>query len=248
MLSLALVLVGCGDATDPATQASLRESSAQPPSAVVVVPGYGGNPASVATLVSTLAAAGHRVTTVSLPGDGTGNIEAMVPALAQSVQQLTATGVPVDVVGYSMGGLVARAWARQAGGASQARRIVTVGTPNNGTKTAALGQLVGTCPEACQQMVPGSDFLKGLNAGDPTPEGPAWITLRSADDDVVRPADTVVVDGASNVLLQAICPDVSVDHSGLVSDPLPLAVVVRAVSQAPWSPPKSSQCAALSRP
>jgi pimeloyl-ACP methyl ester carboxylesterase len=45
----------------------------------------------------------------------------------------------VDVVGYSMGGLVARAWIALGGGEGKARKVVMLGTPNEGTPIAYLG-------------------------------------------------------------------------------------------------------------
>ena len=242
-VAAALALTGCQGGDDPAAAASRDEPSSQPPSSVVLVPGYGGDPASLTTLAAALRSAGHQVTVVPLPGDGTGDITAMVPGLSAVTSRLSSAGVPVDVVGYSMGGLVVREWA-EGGGASTARRIVLVGTPNHGTDTASLGQLAGACPTACQQMVPGSSFLASLNGGDVTPDGPAWITVRSADDEVVRPVDTVALDGASNVLLQDICADADVSHSGLVTQPLPLAVITRAVAPEPWTSPGPDACPA----
>ncbi|MFZ0325179.1 MAG: alpha/beta fold hydrolase [Actinomycetes bacterium] len=229
---------------DPASAVTALEPQGQPPSYVVLVPGYGGSADSVKVLATALVAAGHPVMTLPLPGDGTGDIAAMAPALNEAVSHAGA-GVPVDVVGFSMGGLVVRTWARDLGGASRARRIVTVGTPNAGTETAELGATIGACPTACQEMVPGSALLDRLNSGDPTPDGPAWITVRSSSDEVVRPDSTTELDGASNVLLQSVCPDVSVAHSDLVKAALPVAIVVRAVSQQPWVPPTADECTAL---
>ena len=230
---------------DPAADVTRQESAGQPLSVVVIVPGYGGSADSVKALAASLGAAGHQVTTVALPGDGTGDINAMAPALGEAVQQATASGAPVDVVGFSMGGLVVRTWARDLGGASIARRIVTVGTPNAGTETAELGAAFGACPPACQQMVPGSDFLNRLNEGDPTPDGPAWITVRSSTDEVVRPDGTTAMDGASNVLLQDVCDGVDIGHGELVTAQLPVAIVVQAVSQRPWVTPTDTDCSSL---
>jgi len=94
-------------------------------------------------------------------------------------------------------------------------------------------------------MVPGSDFLNRLNEGDPTPDGPAWITVRSSTDEVVRPDGTTAMDGASNVLLQDVCDGVDIGHGELVTAQLPVAIVVQAVSQRPWVTPTDTDCSSL---
>lgn len=83
----------------------------------------------------------------------------------------------VYLVAHSMGGLVAR-YSIQNGGASSVSRLLMLGTPNHGSHAAyqlvyggllgAFGEAVfGTDKEAPSyaQMIPGSDFLRGLNAG-----------------------------------------------------------------------------------
>ena len=222
---------------DPAATVSRSQPVPATPSTVVLMPGFGGSPSSLELLAGQLRAAGHPVAVVTLPGDATGDITEMATALGRAVDSVRPSASAVDVVGYSMGGLVARVWAADQGGAAEARRIVTVGTPNQGTDLAGLAAFAGACPTACQQMEPGSDFLDALGRGDPTPDGPAWITVWSADDDTIRPPDSTSLDGATNVRLQDACPAVVVDHAGLVHEAEPLAVVVSAVGSEPWSRP-----------
>ena len=99
--------------------------------------------------------------------------------------------VEVDVIGFSMGGLVARYAAlppdADAGHPRQLRihRLFTIATPHNGAQLAPLGGLVSA---AARKMRHGSAFMNTLNAALPDAEyqlipyvrlgdftvGPAW--------------------------------------------------------------------------
>ena len=219
------------------------------PGPVLLVPGYGGGTAGLDRLAVRLRAAGRQVSVVSLPGNGTGDLDAQADALAAAAHQALAGGAQsVDVVGYSAGGVVARLWARDDGGAARARRIVTLGSPQHGTDLAAVaGVLVpGSCPLACQELVPGSDLMTGLNRGDETPDGPEWISIWTSQDLVVSPPDSARLAGAHNVVVQRICPGRAVDHGQLPSDAVVGALVLRALDAKPFVTPTSAACARLS--
>jgi hypothetical protein len=71
--------------------------------------------------------------------------------------------------------------------------------------------LVEGCPPAIWQQAAGSRFLRALNDGrDEAPGRVAYTTVRSATDEVVQPqtgpAPTSALRGASNVLIQGVCP------------------------------------------
>ena len=88
-----------------------------------------------------------------------------------------------------------------------ARRVLTLGSPHHGTSQAALGrELAGGCPTACEQLVPDSDLLRRLNAGDETPDGPRLGDGPLHRDQVVTPVDSAALDGALNILVQDVCP------------------------------------------
>jgi triacylglycerol lipase len=159
-------------------------------------------------------------------------------------QVLTDTGAAsVDVIGYSAGGVVARAWARDDGGAGQARRIVTLGSPQHGTSQAALGaELAGRCPPACEQLVPDSDLLRHLNAGDETPRGPLWATVRSSADQVVTPVDSAMLEGAVNVLVQDVCPRATTGHGDLPTDRVVVAALGSLLGTTPPTAPSGVTC------
>ena len=83
---------------------------------------------------------------------------------------------------------------------------LTLGSPQHGTNQAALGvEFAGSCPAACEQLVPDSDLLRRLNAGDETPAGPLWATIRSTTDQVVTPVDSAALSGALNIVVQDVC-------------------------------------------
>jgi triacylglycerol lipase len=212
------------------------------PGPVLLVPGYGGRTASLDPIAAVLRNEGRSVTVVSLLGDGTGDLDAQAEHLGDVADTvLRDSGAPsLDVVGYSAGGVVARLWVRDHGGDTQARRVLTLGSPQHGTSVAALGaELAGGCPTACEQLVPDSPLLRRLNAGDETPAGPAWATVRSSADRVVTPAGSAALAGALNVLVQDVCPGASTSHSQLPGDPVVAATLRSALGAGPLTAPPS---------
>jgi triacylglycerol lipase len=207
---------------------SVEPVSQTNPGPVLLVPGYGGNLDSLRPLAAALTSAGRTAVIVEPVGDGTGDLRQQADHLAEVAEGVRddAGAASVDVVGYSAGGVVARLWVRDRGGAGVTRRILTLGSPHHGTSQAALGaEFAGGCSEACKQLVPDSDLLRRLNAGDETPPGPLWVTVRSTSDQVVTPVDSAALDGALNVVVQDVCPGATVAHGDLPGNPVVLATL-----------------------
>ncbi|HYY12331.1 MAG TPA: hypothetical protein VE781_15445 [Kineosporiaceae bacterium] len=250
-LALGAVAVRAATGGDPAAPAGPPAPAPQQPGPVLLLPGYGGSTTSLERLATKLrTATGRDVRVVRAVGDGTGDLTAQARALATVVNGLIEGGAPsVDVVGYSAGGVVARLWAADLGGARQARRIVTLGSPHQGTQVAELAEQLAPdrCPTACRQLAPDSDLLRGLPQG--AVPGPRWTALWTAQDDVVTPPSSGRLAGAVDLRLQDVCPDDQVRHSGLPDDPLVAALVARAVAADPLTAaPPASQCTPLRRP
>jgi triacylglycerol lipase len=210
------------------------------PGPVLLVPGYGGRTASLDPLAAALRAQGRAVTVVDPVGDGTGDLDDQAAHLGDVADSVLRTsGAPsVDVIGYSAGGVVVRLWVRDHGGATQARRVLTLGSPQHGTSVAALGaQVAGGCPPACEQLLPDSALLRRLNAGDETPAGPAWATVRSDDDQVVTPTSSAALDGALNLRVQDLCPTATTPHGGLPGEPVVLAALSTTLGVGAPTPP-----------
>jgi pimeloyl-ACP methyl ester carboxylesterase len=213
------------------------------PGAVLLVPGYGGGTGGLDVLAGILRANGRTATVVGLPGDGTGDLRVQADALDGYVVQALNDGAPsVDVVGYSAGGVVARLWAQEHDGASKARRVVTLGSPHHGAQLAAAGTALApdACPTACQQLAPGSRLLAGLSTPVPTP--PRWLSVWTEQDQTVTPPDSARLDGALNVVVQQVCPNRQVSHSGLPTDAFVTALVRNAVGAGPIPAPDPGDC------
>jgi triacylglycerol lipase len=195
-----------------------------PPGPVVLVPGYGGSESGLDVLATRLRAAGSFV----------------AATLAR-----THAG-SVDLVGYSAGSIVARLYVQDLGGTAHVRRVVTFGAPNHGADLAAgAGALdPGACVNACAQLQPGSALLDALNA-KPLSPGPAYVSLRTANDQTVDPVSSAILDGATNVLLQDVCADEVVSHGDLPTDPLVTGIVIGELADGPVFAPQPAQCASL---
>ena len=124
--------------------------------------------------------------------------------------------------------MIARLWVAD-GGAGVARRVVTLGSPHHGTTLADLAGDVAPdrCPVGCVQLTTGSPLLAGLNAGDETPEGPAWVSIWTEQDETVTPPDSARLEGALNVTVQSVCAGADVGHGQLLTDPRVQAMVLR---------------------
>jgi triacylglycerol lipase len=223
---VAVVLRGGGADAKPVPQ--------DVPGPVIVVPGYGGSTRGPDELASALRRLGKDVTVLALPGNGTGDLDQQATALRTAAKAaLARTKAPsVDVIGYSAGGVVARLWVRDHGGAAVARRVITLGSPQHGTSIAAIAGDVGACTIACQQLQPDSPLLRALNAGDETPSGPLYVSIWTTADQVVVPPDSASLDGALDVTVQSLCPADRVDHGSLPADPVVQQLVVAALQPA----------------
>lgn len=214
---------------------------------VLLVPGYGGNTASLGRLTAALRDTGRDATIVELAGDGRGDLREQARVLDRAADRAldrTSTS-SVDVIGYSAGGVIARLWVKDFGGDALARRVLTLGSPHHGTDLAGVASDItpDTCPEACLEMAPESDFMRALNAGDETPDGPLWISIWTTDDKVVSPPTSARLDGALNFSLQSVCPrDAELTHSSLPADASVIAIAVQELERSTPSTPLARVC------
>ena len=219
-VALALVLSSVGLALSPGAPAG-----AAGPDPVIIVAGTFSPAFANEPLAARLRADGKTVSIFELPTLGTQDIRLSAQALASFAAGVRAqTGAAkVDLVGHSQGGLVARAYVKWYGGSSKVDSLITLGAPNKGTYVANLANVLGfgncLAVVACEQMRIGSSFLNDLNAGDDTIGSVRYTTIRTLQDELVRPVDNATLnDGAQNVLVQWPCVLRVVGHVGLILD------------------------------
>ncbi len=215
---------------------------------VLIVTGYGGSLTGPALAARAFRASGRSVVLVPPVGDGRGDLREVAQSLRLVANRELEAGAPsVDVLGFSAGGITARIWASELGGAKVARRIITVGSPHAGVRLRSGGTTTeppADCPIGCKQLWPNSELLRAL---PPPSLGPQWISLWSTTDQVVSSPSSGQLPGSLGISLQNICPQLTTSHSALLRDPEPLGMIVQlANARGPAHTPGASQCASIS--
>lgn len=228
--------------------AAAPTAAAAVPDTVIIVAGTFSPAFANEPLAARLRADGFTVRIFELPTLGTQDINLSAQALnafADGVRAQTGA-TKVDLIGHSQGGLVARSYVKSYGGAGEVDSLITLGTPNRGTYVANLVGFLGfgncLAVVACQQMSTGSAYLSALNAGDDTIGSVRYTTIRTLQDELVRPVDNATLfDGATNVLVQSKCWLRVVGHVGLILD----GTVYSGIRQALRGQPINLSCFAL---
>lgn len=237
-------------------------ANAELPVPVVLIPGWHGEPAAFDRMIPALEAAGLTVLDFdpSRPGsqalayaptaDGQHIPDVSARVVAPAVDAaLTRAGYPpgaaVDVVGYSMGGLVARYLIEKAGWARRIHTLVMLGTPNHGTIAAWVPGTIGGFGRwnaTGGDMRPGSPFLRSLSLAEPAGEryvaiggAPSWLPFRY---DGLVPSESPFLTGDEHYL-------VPVHHGALPRDPQAVHLIIEAFGRRPAGPPSGDEAANL---
>jgi hypothetical protein len=171
---------------------------------------------------------------VNFPHHTTADIQVSVQYLVAGLRTMAKrAGRPVAVFGISQGGLLPRIaltyW-------PSLRKHVTDVVAAAGTQHGTTVRGSGPQTPAALQQAAGSHLLRALNrrGRDETPGPTAWTTVRSSTDRTVRPTTgphpSSALAGATNVLIQDVCPGRTVTHIGTALDSVTFALLDDAIA------------------
>lgn len=175
----ASLLLGLGQPPPP------RVAGARPP--VLLVHGYGLNRASMWFLRRYLLGRGHAAVWAVNHSPRHAELPVLARGLVRQIEALkAATGAAqVDVVGHSMGGVLAGWAAARLDVAGDIRRLITLGTPWQGTRMGYLSWH----PEA-RGLSPDSPVIADLD-----PRVVEVLSIWSPEDNIILPAESSVMEG-----------------------------------------------------
>jgi triacylglycerol lipase len=212
------------------------------PNPVVLVHGTYGDMSMWGTLSRALVNSGYCVYALNYGNQGTDSMSTSAGELKTFVDRvLASTGAAkVSIVGHSQGGTMPRYYLKNLGGAAKVNDMVSISAANHGTtNTGVTAKMVGyaVCT-ACSQLVAGSTFLAGLNAGDETPGSVSYTNVVTAYDKVVTPYTSGYLSGPSttNIRLQDLCPADTASHTQGPDDPAVIRIVGTALASSGPAP------------
>ena len=147
---------------------------------IVLVHGYLANRGPLLPLAGYLRARGHKQI-VAYEYSGATGIEQAAIGLRSFLRERVRGG-RVDLVCHSLGGLVARVYLQQLGGARRVDRCITLGTPHRGTYNAYwITSRVG------RELRPDSPFLARLDASRAGAARVRFASIVAGSDNIIIP-------------------------------------------------------------
>lgn len=198
-------------------QLPVRAEGARPP--VILLHGLFQNRSCLFWMQYRLRAAGYQQI-ISINTPPWRDMETLTEELAKKVDELRIT-LKVDkviLVGHSMGGIIARNYVQNRGGAAYVHGMVTLGSPHHGSKLApfALSPMGKT-------LLPDSTFLRQFNSVV-WPQVTQAVSIFTRYDNIVLPAESAKMAGATLVELDGM------GHTALLFHPRALQATIEALN------------------
>jgi hypothetical protein len=179
---------------------------------------------------------GHPVCYMNFPDFTTADIQVSVQYLVYGLrQEYKMAGRKVAVFGISQGGLLPRfALTYWPDLRNKVSDVVAAAGTQHGTTVGDGCSAAAPCTPASWQQQAGSKLLKALNSQpDETPGETSYTTVRSLTDETVQPQGgkhpTSSLEGATNILIQDVCPGRTTTHIGTAVDSVSFAAFADAI-------------------
>lgn len=171
--------------------------------------------------------------TITLEHRGTDDLQVEAEYVVRAVRDMSArSGKQVTVIGHAFIQLAVR-WAAKfwPDVASRIDDSISIAAPEQGTDLTRFAcGLFSACPASAWQARTGSIFLERINSG-PLPDGPSFTTISTRFDELIFPQPQAsTLPGASNIVLQDLCPGRLVDHFTILGDAVTYELVLDAMA------------------
>lgn len=172
-------------------------------------------------IASHLRGLGWQVFDINLtPNHGAARLEILAGQVAALIDRTFDPDRPIDLLGFSMGGLVARYYIQRLGGIDRVQRFITISTPHKGTIAAHFSMQPG-----CIQMRPEHEFIQDLNRDVDRLNSLNFTSLWTPFDLIILPPSSSQLGIGTERMISALT------HPWMVSDPRTLNAIVDALSQ-----------------
>ena len=199
-------------------QLPTAEADARPP--VILLHGLFQNRSCLFWLQYRLRAAGYQHI-ISINTPPWRDLETLTESLTKTVDELRITlkVEKVILLGHSMGGIIARNYVQNRGGAAYVHGMITLGSPHHGSKLAPFA-----LSPTGKTLLPGSEFLRKLNSVI-WPKETQAVSIYTRYDNIVLPAESSKMDGAKSIELDGM------GHTSLLFHPRSLQAVLGALNK-----------------
>ena len=166
---------------------------------VLLLHGYAGHPRSHGLLRRHLRSEGFSPESVDMRGNE--SVQAMSDVLCDWLLENVDADSPIPVVAHSLGGVVARFAMRDDGVRKRIARLITLGSPHEGTRIAELVE-----SEKANQMERDAELTAVLERQEPWGQSglPPLLCLWSRTDLMMVPPESAIADGAESRELAGI--------------------------------------------
>ncbi len=140
------------------------------------------------------------------------------PNSGRFIEEKLGTQEPFDLVGFSMGGIIARYYAQRMDGLDRILRLILISTPNHGTRTAFLESLSGV-----MELRPGSPLLADLAADEERLDSIPFTSIWSPLDLAIEPPSSSHMPFGREIVLPVL------SHAWMLSDDRTIQAVIEAL-------------------